>query len=132
MRTAGKLGLLLVFVSAMACADTWSGKLYDAKCFSQHDKEDLAACMPTESSSTFVFQVSDKTYKFDSESNKKVAEAYKKSRSGAERAEDASESPKPSEEDAMDTEHSEAITATVEGTVDAERGEISVETVEVQ
>jgi hypothetical protein len=130
MRTAGKLGLLLVFVSAMACADTWSGKLYDAKCFSQHEKDDLAACMPTESSSTFVFQVSDKTYKFDSESNKKIAEAYKKSRSGAERAEDASESPKPSEEDAMDTEHNEAITATVRGTV--EDDEIKVETVEVQ
>jgi hypothetical protein len=130
MRRASSLGLLLVFVSAIACAETWSGKLYDAKCFSSHEKEDLAACMPTESSSMFVLQVSDKTYKFDSESNKKVAEAYKKSRSGAERAEDPSDSPKPSSEDAMDTEQSEAITATVQGTL--REDEIKVETVEIQ
>jgi biotin carboxyl carrier protein len=113
----------------MACAETWSGKLYDAKCFSQHEKDDLAACIPTESSSMFVLQVSDKTYKFDSESNKKVADAYQKSRSGAERAADPDESPS-EEGGAMEAEHSEAITATVQGTL--VKDEIRVETVEVQ
>jgi len=93
MRTASKLGLLLVFVSALACADTWSGKLYDAQCLSQQESLDLSACVPTESTTTFVLQVSDQMYKFDHESNTKASEAYKKSKSGAERAEDADEEP---------------------------------------
>ncbi len=121
MRTASKLGMLLVFVSALACAETWSGTLYDAKCASQSGTGDLSACVPTESSTMFVFQVSDKRFKFDAEGNKKVAQAYKQSRSGAERAEDPA---------APRTPGKEAVTATVEGTLAGDI--ISVETITVQ
>jgi hypothetical protein len=123
MRTASKLGLLLVFVSALACAETWSGTLYDAKCVSQQKTMDLSACTPTASSTMFILQVSDKRFKFDSEGNKKAAEAYKTSRSGAERAENP-------EEAGMDTEHSEAVTATVQGTLTGD--EIRVQTIELK
>ncbi len=123
MRTASKLGLLLVFVSALACAETWSGTLYDAKCVSQQETKDLSACMPTESSTMFILQVSDKQFKFDSEGNKKAAQAYKQSRSGAERAEDP-------EAPAMGAQHRETVTATVQGTLAGE--EIRVESIEVK
>ncbi len=126
MRTASKLGLLLVFVSALACAETWSGTLYDAKCVSQHKTKDMSACMPTESSTAFAFQVSDKMYKFDSEGNRKAAQAYKQSRSGAERAENP-DAPKTPD---MGEKHNETVTATVEGTLAGD--EIRVETIQVK
>jgi hypothetical protein len=75
----------------------------------------------------FALQVSDKLYKFDSEGNKKAAEAYKKSKSGAERAEDPDE---PKDGGSMPMKHSEEISATVEGTLVGDM--IRVETIEVQ
>jgi len=120
MRTASKLGVLLVFVSALAYAETWSGALYDAKCATQPGSADMSACMPTESSTMFILQVSDKRFKFDSEGNKKAAQAYKQSRSGAERAEDP----------AAPKAHSEAVSATVEGTLAGDV--IRVETITVK
>jgi len=126
MRTASKLGMLMVFVAALACAETWSGTLYEAKCVSQNKTKDMSACTPTESSTMFAFQVSDKMYKFDSEGNRKAAQAYKQSKSGAERAED----PKAPNTPGMGEKHSEAVTATVEGTLAGD--EIRVETFEVK
>lgn len=123
MRAASKLGLLLVFVSALACAETWSGTLYDAKCVSQQATKDLSACVPTESSTMFILQASDKRFKFDSEGNKKAAQAYKQSRSGAERAEDPETPPSMAV-----AKHS--VTATVQGTLAGD--EIRVETIEVK
>ncbi len=120
MRTASKLGVLLVFVSALAFAETWSGTLYDAKCASQSGT-DMSACAPTESSTMFILQVSDKKFKFDAEGNKKAAQAYKQSRSGAERAEDPA---------APRTPGKEAVSATVEGTLAGDT--IRVETITVQ
>ena len=121
MRSASKLGLLLVFVSALACAETWSGTLYDAKCVSQQETKDLSACVPTGSSTMFILQVSDKRFKFDSEGNKKAAQAYKESRSGAERAEDPAAPRSPG---------NEAVSATVEGTLAGDV--IRVETITVK
>ena len=126
MRTGSKLGVLFVFVSALAFAETWSGTLYDAKCASQAGKADLSACAPTESSTTFILQVSeDKSFKFDAEGNKKAVAAYKQSKSGAERAEDP-DLPRPG----MGEQHREAVMATVQGTLAGE--EIRVETIEVK
>jgi len=129
MRTACKLGMLLVFVAALACAETWSGKLYDAKCTSQHETKDWSACVPTESSTMFALQVSDKLYKFDAEGNKKAAEAYKKSRSGAERAEDPAGPPSKGSLD-MGKEQREVITAAVQGTLVGDV--IRIDTIDVQ
>jgi hypothetical protein len=126
MRTGSKLGVLFVFVSALAFAETWSGTLYDAKCASQAEKADLSACAPTESSTMFILQVSDKQFKFDAEGNKKAAAAYKQSKSGAERAEAPDEPKLPG----MGEQHREAVMATVEGTLAGE--EIKVETIEVK
>lgn len=125
MRTVSKLGVLLVFASALACAETWSGTLYDATCASQPGRKDLLACAPTESSTMFILQVSDKKFKFDSEGNKKAAGAYKQSRSGAERAETPN-APSPG----MGAPHREEVTATVQGTLAGD--EIKVETIEVK
>ena len=125
MRTASKLGMLLVFVAALACAETWTGTLYDAKCASQPGRKDLSACTPTEASTSFIFQVSDKKFKFDSEGNKKAAGAYKESKSGAERAENP-DAPAPG----MGMQHREEVTATVQGTLTGD--EIKVETIEVK
>jgi hypothetical protein len=131
MRIASKLGMLLVVVSALAYAETWSGKLYDAKCLSQQDTQDLSACTPTDSTTTFVLQVSDQLYKFDSEGNKKAAEAFKTSQSGAERAEDPDEEPG-MDHGSMDTggQRGEAVTATVQGTLADDV--ITIETIEVK
>ena len=126
MRAASKLGVLFVFVSALACAETWSGTLYDANCASQPDRKDLSACAPTESSTMFVLQVSDKRFKLDSGGNKKAAEAYKQSRSGAERA----EAPDEPESPGMGARDREAVSATVQGTLVGD--EIKVETIEVK
>ena len=71
----------------------------------------------------FILQVSDKRFKFDSEGNKKVAQAYKESRSGAERAEDPA-APSPGRVE------SEAVSATVEGTLAGDV--IRVETITVK
>ncbi len=113
MQVATRLCALLLFVSAFAFAETWTGKLIDADCAAQHAK---AACSPTASSVNFALKVGEKTYKFDSEGNRKVAEAYGKSQSGAERAKDPT---------APDT----GVTATVNGTMSDDQ--ITVETVDI-
>jgi len=66
-------------------------------------------------------QVSDKRFKFDSEGNKKAAQAYKESRSGAERAEDPAAPRSPG---------NEAVSATVEGALAGDV--IRVETITVK
>ncbi len=109
MRTVNRLGMLFVLASAFAYAETWTGKLVDADCVS---KNATAACMPTASTKSFALEVSDKSYTFDQEGNKKAAEALKASQSGAERAKNP------------DMENSE-ITATVDGTLVGQRIEVT-------
>jgi hypothetical protein len=114
MQIAVRLCALLLFVSALAFAETWTGKLVDADCSARDEK---AACAPTTSSSNFALKVANKTYKFDSEGNRKVAEAFGKSQSGAERSKAPSKA---------DTE----VIATVHGTMSNDQ--ISVESVDIQ
>ena len=83
MRTIFRLGVLCVFASALAWAESWTGKLLDATCAA---KQTDAACTPTASTSSFAFQVGDKMYRFDPEGDKKAVQAFKESESGAERA----------------------------------------------
>ncbi len=97
----------------------------------------MSACVPTESSATFVLQVSEKIYKLDAEGNRMAVEALQKSKSGAERAEEPAEQGKeeatePDEPSSMEAgEHrAEDVTATVRGTLAGD--EIKVESIEVK
>jgi hypothetical protein len=51
MRKALRMTALVAFVSALAYAETWTGKLVDASC----DQQKNAACAPTASTSSFAF-----------------------------------------------------------------------------
>src|SRR5580698_9729662 len=57
MRRILTLGATALFVSALAFAETYSGKLVDASCAQQQQD---AACTPTASTSAFALQVSGK------------------------------------------------------------------------
>ena len=119
MRTVSKLGALFVFVAAMAYAETWTGRLVDANCDPQ---KAAPSCIATTSTTDFALVTSDaKLYKFDSEGNKKAAEALKDSENGAER------SMEPDEADGDGG--SNDILATVSGTM--RDGLIEVESIEV-
>ena len=114
MHIAFRVSTLLVFVSALVFAETWTGKLIDASCASQQPE---AACTPTTSTGSFALRVDEHTYRFDADGNKKAAEAFKKSESGAERAKNPS---------MPDT----GVTATVTGSM--ANNQIRVESIEVQ
>ena len=115
MRRILTLGATLLFVSALAFAETFSGQLVDARC-AQQQKD--AACTPTASTSAFALQVSGgKLLKLDAAGNKKAAEALKQSNNGADRAKDPN---------ASDSQ----VMATVQGTLNDD--EIQVDSIEVQ
>jgi hypothetical protein len=113
MRRILTLGAAVLFVSALAFAETYSGKLVDASC-AQQQKE--AACSPTDSTAAFAIQVSGKTLKLDANGNKKAAQALKESNSSADRAKDPSAA-------------GSQVMATVEGTLAGD--EIKVDSIEV-
>jgi hypothetical protein len=114
MRRFLTLGAALLFMSAAAFAETYSGVLIGARCASQQKD---AACTPTASTAAFAIQVSGgKTLKLDADGNKKAAQALKDSNSGADRAEDPS---------ASDTQ----VMATIQGTLNGD--EIKVDSIEV-
>lgn len=114
MRRILTLGAALLFVSAMAFAETYTGKLVDARCAEQQKD---AACSPTASTAAFAIQVSGKTLKLDAEGNKKAAAALKESTSSADRAKE----PNATESQVM---------ATVQGTLNGD--EIKVDSIEVK
>ena len=116
MQVATRMVTFFLFVSALAYAETWTGKLIDAKCAEQQEN---AACSATTSTTSFALRVSEKMYKFDAEGNTKAAEALKNSESGAERLVDP-------ESDSSDT----GATAKVSGTLSND--EIKVDSIEIQ
>jgi hypothetical protein len=117
MRVTSRLGALFVLASALAFAETWTGKLLDANCASKGatSESTMEACTPTSSTSSFVLEVSNKKYTLDQEGNKKAVAAFKESQSGAERA--------------KDPEQYSGITATVNGSLRGE--EIQVTSIKV-
>jgi len=113
MRRILTLGATLLFVSAMAFAETYSGALVDASCAAQQK----AACTPTATTAAFAIQVSgEKTLKLDADGNKKAAQALKDSNNGADRAKDPSAA-------------GSQVMATIEGTLNGD--ELKVDTIEV-
>ena len=113
MRRIFTLGAALLFVSALAFAETYTGKLVDARCAEQQKD---AACSPTASTAAFAIQVSGKTLKLDADGNRKAAEALKESGNSADRAKD------PNAQDSQ-------VTATVQGTLNGD--ELKVDTIVV-
>jgi hypothetical protein len=113
MRRLFTLGASILFMSVLALAETYTGKLVDASCAQQQKN---AACNPTTSTAAFAIQVSGKTFKLDADGNKKAAEALKGSNNSADRAKD------PNGSDSQ-------VMATVQGTLTGD--EIKVDSIEV-
>ena len=112
-RSVKLLACLGVF-SALALAESWSGKLLDATCYDQ--QKSATTCDPTSTTTTFALFVSDKAFKLDDAGNAKAVEAVKN------RADRSSDPAKPG---------STQVTAKITGTKDG--GDIlKVETIEVQ
>ena len=68
--------------SALALAETFTGRLIDASCYDQ--QKSASACEPTSTTTSFALDVSGKIYRFDANGNTKAAEAWK-AHPGAER-----------------------------------------------
>jgi hypothetical protein len=112
-RTAKYFALLGVF-SALAFAETWQGRLVDAKCYEQ--SKSATTCDPTSSTTMFALMVSDKPFTLDETGNTKASEAFK---NRADRASDPSQPP--------NTE----VMAKITGTKDGDHM-LKVETVELR
>jgi len=108
------LSALLVFASALAFGETFSGKLVDAACTAQQKS---ATCTPTASTTLFATQVAgNKLLKLDAEGNRKAADALKENNNSADRAKDPNA---PAQ-----------VMATVDGTLNGD--EIKVDTISIQ
>jgi hypothetical protein len=114
MRTALRVTALVALASALAFAESWTGKLVDASCAAQQKN---AACTPTASTASFAIQSSGKMLKLDAEGNQKAAAALKEHNSGANRTTDPNTTPTD-------------VTASVTGTMNGD--EIKVESIQVQ
>ena len=111
MRRVFRLSAFLVVVSALAFAETFSGKLIDAACADQQKSE---ACVPTASTTAFAINAAGKVLKLDAAGNTKAAEAMKNKENSADRAKN------PNRE----------INATVQGTLSEDT--IKVEAIELR
>jgi hypothetical protein len=74
MSSIFKIAALAAVFTALACADSWSGRLLDASCV---DQQKSATCDPTSSTVSFALSVSGKNYKLDDAGNAKAVEALK-------------------------------------------------------
>ena len=114
MKRIAKYFALLGVFSVLAFAETWQGRLVDAKCFEQ--SKSATTCDPTSSTTTFALMVSDKPFMLDSTGNTKASEALK---NRADRASDPSQPP------------STEVMAKITGTKDGDNI-LKVETVELR
>jgi len=113
MRRVFTLCAVLVFGSALAFAETYTGTLVDAGCAAQDMN---AACTPTASTASFAIQAAGKVLKLDATGNKKAADALKERNSSADRAKDPNA-------------QNNAVTAIVQGTLNGD--EIKVDTIQL-
>jgi hypothetical protein len=114
MKRSAKFFALLGVFSVLAFAETWQGRLVDAKCYEQ--SKSATTCDPTSSTTMFALVVSDKPYTLDDTGNTKASEAF---RNRADRASDPSQPP------------STEVMAKVTGTKDGDNM-LKVETVELR
>jgi len=117
MKRIAKYFALLGVFSVLAFAETWNGRLVDAKCLEQSKQSKSATtCDPTSSTTMFALIVSDKPYTLDETGNTKAGEAFK---NRADRASDPSQPP------------STEVMAKITGTKDGDNI-LKVETVELR
>jgi hypothetical protein len=78
------LGAVLVLVSGLSLAETFTGKLVDAACASKGQSSNQAAqCTPTAATKSFGVELSDgRVLKLDASGNSKAAEAMKSGKAG--------------------------------------------------
>ena len=118
MRKVCTLSAILLFVSALAYAETWPGKLFDASCVEQQrDAQRYEACSPTADTASFAIQASGKMLKLDADGNRKAAEAWKEYNNSADRAKDPNA-------------QTSQVMATVQGTLSGD--EIKVEAIQIR
>ena len=106
-----RLSAFLVVASALALAETWSGKVIDASCA---DPQKSEACVPTASTTAFAIHARGKVLKLDEAGNTKAADAMKNKENSADRAKNANRQ----------------ITATVQGTLSEDT--IKVDSIELR
>jgi len=75
----------MTVVSALAFAETWSGRLVDAACA---DQQKTDVCAPTASTTAFAISASGKMLKLDAAGNTKASEALKNRENSADRSKD--------------------------------------------
>ncbi len=75
MRRILTLTALAAVFSALALAESWSGRLLDSSCYDQ--QKSAKTCDATSTTTAFAIDVSGKVYKFDDAGNAKAAEALK-------------------------------------------------------
>ena len=114
MRRILTLCAFVAVFSALALAETWTGRLVDANCAAQ--QKAATTCDPTSSTTAFAIVVQGQAYKLDDAGNTKAMEALKG------RADRSSDPNKPV---------SPQISAKVTGTKDGDNT-LKVETIEVQ
>jgi hypothetical protein len=105
--------------SALALAESYSGRLVDASCYDQ--QKSATACDPTSSTTSFALVVSGKPAKFDDAGNAKAIEAMKSR---------ADRSANPNAPAGSASAPSKQIAAKVTGTKDGDN--LKVEAIEVQ
>ncbi|HLK69473.1 MAG TPA: hypothetical protein VKU19_38850 [Bryobacteraceae bacterium] len=63
--------------TALALAESWTGKLVDASCAMNSQQSSATTCDPTSSTTAFALVAGGKTYKLDDAGNTKAIEAMK-------------------------------------------------------
>jgi hypothetical protein len=114
MRRFLTLCAVVTAFSALAMAESWTGRLVDANCMDQ--QKSATACDPASSTTMFALVAKGQTLKLDDAGNAKAIEALK---GRADRSTDPSKSP------------SAQVAAKISGTKDGE-STLKVETIEVQ
>ena len=117
-----KVAALAAVFTALACADSFSGRLLDAACV---DQQKSASCDPSASTVSFALSVSGKNYKLDDAGNAKAVEALK---TKADRSKEPSPSPNQSKGNAAPA--SAGITAKVTGSLEGDI--VKVESIQLQ
>ena len=114
MRRILTLCAFVAVFSALALAETWTGRLVDANCADQ--QKAVTTCDPTSTTTMFAIVVSGKAYKLDEAGNTKAMEALKG------RADRSADPDRPA---------STMVSARITGTKDGDNT-LKVDTIEVQ
>lgn len=75
MRRLFTIAASVALFSALALAESWTGKLIDATCMDQ--QKSMTACNPSSTTTSFLVAVDGKTYRLDDAGNTKAMEALK-------------------------------------------------------